>query len=79
MLSINGLTYRIGGRVLFDEATAQIGPKRRIGLVGRNGAGKSTLLRLIAGLEDVTCGSIVFDGQDVTELAPAERGVAQSQ
>ena len=44
--------------------------------VGPSGCGKSTLLRLIAGLEDVTCGSIVFDGQDVTELAPAERGVA---
>ena len=49
MLSINGLTYRIGGRLLFDEASAQIGPRRRIGVVGRNGSGKSTLLRLIAG------------------------------
>jgi ATP-binding cassette subfamily F protein 3 len=49
MLTINDLTYRIGGRVLFDGASAQIGPRRRIGVVGRNGAGKSTLLRLIAG------------------------------
>jgi multiple sugar transport system ATP-binding protein len=44
--------------------------------VGPSGCGKSTLLRLIAGLEDVSSGSIAFDGQDVTELAPAERGVA---
>ena len=49
MLSINGLVYRIGGRVLFDGASAQIGPRRRVGFVGRNGSGKSTLLRLIAG------------------------------
>lgn len=48
MLTIKDLTYRIGGRVLFDEANAQIGPRQRIGVVGRNGAGKSTLLRLIA-------------------------------
>jgi multiple sugar transport system ATP-binding protein len=44
--------------------------------VGPSGCGKSTLLRLIAGLEDVSSGSIAFDGQDVTELAPAERGIA---
>ncbi|MFZ3041999.1 MAG: ABC transporter ATP-binding protein [Thiobacillus sp.] len=44
--------------------------------VGPSGCGKSTLLRLIAGLEDVSSGVIAFDGQDVTELAPAERGVA---
>ena len=49
MLTIKDMTYRIGGRVLFDEANAQIGPRQRIGVVGRNGAGKSTLLRLIAG------------------------------
>jgi multiple sugar transport system ATP-binding protein len=44
--------------------------------VGPSGCGKSTLLRLIAGLEDVSSGAIAFDGRDVTELAPAERGVA---
>jgi multiple sugar transport system ATP-binding protein len=44
--------------------------------VGPSGCGKSTLLRLIAGLEDISSGSIAFDGKDVTELAPAERGVA---
>jgi len=44
--------------------------------VGPSGCGKSTLLRLIAGLEDLSAGSIAFDGQDVTELPPAERGVA---
>jgi ABC-type sugar transport system ATPase subunit len=44
--------------------------------VGPSGCGKSTLLRLIAGLEDVSSGAITFDDRDVTELAPAERGVA---
>lgn len=44
--------------------------------VGPSGCGKSTLLRLIAGLEDVSSGRVVFDDLDVTELAPAERGVA---
>ena len=44
--------------------------------VGPSGCGKSTLLRMIAGLEDVDYGSVVIGGQDVTERAPAARGVA---
>src|SRR5438874_7968441 len=52
MLTISGLTYRVGGRhgrALFDEANAQIPARCKLGLVGRNGAGKSTLLDLIRG------------------------------
>ena len=44
--------------------------------VGPSGCGKSTLLRLIAGLEDVSGGHILIDGKDVTQSAPAERGLA---
>ncbi len=44
--------------------------------VGPSGCGKSTLLRLIAGLEDVSGGTITIDGRDVTEEAPAKRGLA---
>ncbi|MBB4286344.1 ABC-F family ATP-binding cassette domain-containing protein [Roseospira goensis] len=49
MLQIRDLTYRIGGRVLFDGASAALPAGARVGLVGRNGTGKSTLLRLILG------------------------------
>lgn len=44
--------------------------------VGPSGCGKSTLLRLIAGLEDMTSGSIDIDGKDATDLVPAKRGLA---
>jgi ATP-binding cassette, subfamily F, member 3 len=47
MLHINDMTYRIGGRVLYDSATIAIPDSQKVGLVGRNGSGKTTLFRLI--------------------------------
>jgi multiple sugar transport system ATP-binding protein len=44
--------------------------------VGPSGCGKSTLLRLIAGLEDITSGTLSFDGEVVNGLAPSRRGIA---
>jgi len=44
--------------------------------VGPSGCGKSTLLRLIAGLEDITAGSIQIDGKETADLPPAKRGLA---
>ncbi|PZP48368.1 MAG: sugar ABC transporter ATP-binding protein [Azospirillum brasilense] len=44
--------------------------------VGPSGCGKSTLLRLIAGLEMVTDGQVLIDGQDVTRLPASDRGLA---
>lgn len=47
MLTIANLDYRIQGRALFSNASAQIAAGWKVGLIGRNGTGKSTLLRLI--------------------------------
>ena len=58
MLHINDLTYRIGGRVLLEGATAVIPKGHRVGLVGRNGSGKTTLFNLIAGDLAVDSGEI---------------------
>ncbi len=44
--------------------------------VGPSGCGKSTLLRMIAGLEDISSGSLSIGGRDMTDVDPAERGVA---
>jgi ATP-binding cassette subfamily F protein 3 len=49
LLTISGLTLRIAGRTLLDNADLSVEAGRRIGLVGRNGAGKSTLLKAISG------------------------------
>ena len=52
MLNINGITVRLGGRVIIDKATAALPGKSRIGLIGRNGAGKSTLMKVMMGFID---------------------------
>ncbi len=44
--------------------------------VGPSGCGKSTLLRVIAGLEDITRGTLSIDGRVVNDVPPAERGIA---
>ena len=49
MLHINDLTFRIGGRLLLDNATVAVPKGHKVGLVGRNGTGKSTLFKLISG------------------------------
>jgi ATP-binding cassette, subfamily F, member 3 len=49
MLQVQGLTYRIGGRVLLENASVTIPTGHRAGLVGRNGIGKSTLFKIVLG------------------------------
>jgi ATP-binding cassette subfamily F protein 3 len=58
MLTIDGITLRLGGHLILDRACAALPPKSRVGLVGRNGAGKSSLLKLIAGIYEPDNGAI---------------------
>ena len=58
MLTINGLTVRLGGRTILDRASAAVPPGAHVGLIGRNGAGKSTLMKAIIGLVEADDGSI---------------------
>ena len=49
MLTIDGVTVRLGGRPILERASASIPQGARVGLIGRNGAGKSTLMKTIIG------------------------------
>jgi ATP-binding cassette, subfamily F, member 3 len=58
MISINNISYFIGSRPIYENASLHIKPKDKIGLIGANGTGKSTLLKLIVGDYQLTSGSI---------------------
>ncbi|WP_456388550.1 sn-glycerol-3-phosphate import ATP-binding protein UgpC [Desulfolithobacter sp.] len=76
-------------RVVFDKVTKRYGDTEVIHnidtaidngeftvIVGPSGCGKSTLLRMIAGLEDITSGTISIDGRVVNDLEPKDRDIA---
>jgi multiple sugar transport system ATP-binding protein len=76
-IRLEGLTKEFpGGVVAVDDVSLEIADGEFIVLVGPSGCGKSTLLRMIAGLEEVTDGSISIGSEDVTELAPRRRDIA---
>jgi multiple sugar transport system ATP-binding protein len=65
-----------GGVQAIDDVSLTVRDGEFMVLVGPSGCGKSTLLRMIAGLEEVTAGTISIGGRDVTELAPRHRDIA---
>ena len=58
MIDISNLSYYLGDRALYNEASLFIGPKDKIGLIGLNGTGKSTLLKMMVGDTQPTSGKI---------------------
>lgn len=75
-IALNQVTKSFGDTAVISPLDLTIDTGEFTVLVGPSGCGKSTLLRLIAGLEDVTSGTIEIDGQNVTTAAPADRGLA---
>ncbi|OGQ26444.1 MAG: ABC transporter ATP-binding protein [Deltaproteobacteria bacterium RIFCSPLOWO2_02_FULL_50_16] len=60
MLRIQDLNKAYGSEILFEEASLQMSPRERLGLVGRNGHGKTTLFRMILGEEHPDDGIITL-------------------
>ena len=75
-LKLAGLTKRFGAVEVLHGIDLEIGTGEFLVLLGESGCGKSTLLNCIAGLEEVSAGTIAINGQDVTRSEPSERDVA---
>ncbi|MDQ3810570.1 MAG: ABC transporter ATP-binding protein [Chloroflexota bacterium] len=81
LLEVRGLSRRFGGLLANDHVDLVVEVGEIVGLIGPNGAGKTTLFSCIAGTERPSNGKVVFDGQDVTGLAPeaiCARGLART-
>lgn len=75
-LELISLTKRYGDALAVDRINARFRAGRYVCLLGPSGCGKSSTLRMIAGHEDVSDGSVVLGGFDVSHLPPAKRGTA---
>ena len=75
-LKINNLQKGFEGFSIIKGIDLEVNDKEFVVFVGPSGCGKSTLLRLIAGLEEVSGGTIELDGRDITEVSPAKRDLA---
>lgn len=63
-------------RVLLRGLNLNVHPGETVAILGPSGSGKSTLLKIVAGLEPLDAGQVMFNGQDITTLAPERRGFA---
>jgi sn-glycerol 3-phosphate transport system ATP-binding protein len=71
-------TYGAGDKAntVIHDLSAKIAHGEFVVIVGPSGCGKSTLLRMVAGLEDITAGTVSIGGRVVNDLEPAERDIA---
>jgi ABC-type sugar transport system ATPase subunit len=75
-ITLQGVRKSFGPVNIIKDANLDIEDGSFVVFVGPSGCGKTTLLRLIAGLEDVTGGKILIDGNNVVDVPPAKRGLS---
>ena len=67
MLELKNITKKFGDKVIFDGFDLTITSGEVVAIAGPSGGGKTTLLRMLAGLETIDAGQVIFDGE-VVEL-----------
>jgi sulfate transport system ATP-binding protein len=74
-IGVRDVSKRFGSFRALDRVSLEVPAGGLLALLGPSGSGKTTLLRIIAGLEVADAGSVLYDGEDVTEAAVRERNV----
>ena len=81
ILTVSHLTKRFGGNAAVNDVSTVVETGRINAIIGPNGAGKTTFFNLIGGTHKPTSGSIVFNGQDISQLRTdqvAQLGIART-
>src|SRR5438105_15862941 len=73
---LDRVAKRFGDAVALHELTLEIRDREFLTLLGPSGCGKTTTLNLVAGLEELSSGRILFDDRDVSQVPPERRDIA---
>ncbi|MBO5197274.1 MAG: ABC transporter ATP-binding protein [Lachnospiraceae bacterium] len=73
LIDLVDITKQYGDSVVLDDLNLYIRENEFLTLLGPSGCGKTTTLRIIGGFETPDKGKVIFDGKDITRLAPNER------
>jgi putative ABC transport system ATP-binding protein len=68
VLSLRGVTKRFGARTVLDSVSLELAAGEYVAIIGESGIGKSTLLNVIAGLEPVDAGLVIFQDKQLTSM-----------
>ncbi|GAA0623085.1 ABC transporter ATP-binding protein [Kribbella sandramycini] len=74
-VQLDDVTVHFGRTCALESCTLTVAAGETVALLGPSGSGKSTALKAVAGFVRPSSGRIRLDGQDVTELPPAKRGI----
>ncbi|MFN3522554.1 MAG: sulfate/molybdate ABC transporter ATP-binding protein [Phenylobacterium sp.] len=74
-LILTGLAKTFGAVSALRDVNLEVAEGEFLALLGPSGSGKTTLLRILAGLDQPTCGQIAFDGDDMLAMSARERRV----
>jgi iron(III) transport system ATP-binding protein len=75
IIEVKNLNKSFGGRLVLKDVNFKVYEGELFVIVGYSGSGKSTLLRVLAGLEELDSGEILFNGSDVSRVPPQKRKI----
>lgn len=73
MLDVQKINQYYGSSHTLRGVSIEVKQGECLALLGRNGVGKTTLLKCLMGVQPISSGQVIFDGQDITKLAPHQR------